>query len=225
MSIFEWVGILLVPLFIALVFYTIYGKLKIERVSKGHPIDREGRPNTALLVIDVQEDFTQGLWDEELLNEQLQGINHLVKQADTNEIPVLTIRQTYQGWYTNFIVGLLGKGKGARNSKGLQLDPRLKISTATDMIKPYADAFSALQLDRVLAKQRVGRLILAGLDGNFCIKITALAALNRGFEVHIAEGALLFMDHGKWVETKNELIAMGVKVSPVHMDDLRVEAA
>lgn len=57
--------------------------------------------------------------------------------------------------------------------------------------KRVQDAFETGELDTLLDSSDVGKLRLVGLDMNYCVQKTALAARNRGYEVTVVkEGTL-----------------------------------
>jgi nicotinamidase-related amidase len=59
------------------------------------------------------------------------------------------------------------------------------------LVKRVQDAFETGELDALLQRCDVGRLRLVGLDMNYCVQKTALAARNRGFDVTVVkEGTL-----------------------------------
>lgn len=53
----SWIGVSAV-IILALITYTIYGHKRHLSPTKGKKIDLSQRPNSALLIIDLQEDFT-----------------------------------------------------------------------------------------------------------------------------------------------------------------------
>lgn len=56
--------------------------------------------------------------------------------------------------------------------------------------KPRWDAFFATELENILRRLDVNRLLVAGLQTNVCVDTTARAALMRNFEVAIPEDAV-----------------------------------
>jgi ureidoacrylate peracid hydrolase len=56
--------------------------------------------------------------------------------------------------------------------------------------KPRWDAFFATELENILRRLDVNRLLIAGLQTNVCVDSTARAALMRNFEVAVPEDAV-----------------------------------
>lgn len=204
---------LIAILLIGVIAYTIYGHRHHLAPSKGKKINLSDRPNSALLIIDVQEDFTSSngkhAYRPDTVVKLITAINELVGVANANGSPVISIRQTFRGWYINFLVKLFNEGRGSPTSGGLDLDNRINGDIDHDIVKARADGFSEPELDRVLDRQKVGKLIIVGLDGDFCVKATVQAALNRGYEVSFSDATTLALNPNSWKKTKAELTARG----------------
>ncbi|NIY74123.1 cysteine hydrolase [Thalassospira sp. HF15] len=204
---------LIVILLIGVIAYTVYAHRHHLTPTKGKKINLSDRPNSALLIVDVQEDFTspnsKHAYPADMVDKLITAINELVETANRNGSPVISIRQTFRGWYINFLVKLLNEGRGSPKSKGLDLDERINGDIDHDIVKARADGFSEPELDRVLDRQKVGKLIIVGLDGDFCLKATMQAALNRGYEVSFSDATTLALNPDSWKKTKAELTARG----------------
>ncbi|WP_336081322.1 cysteine hydrolase [Thalassospira sp. CH_XMU1448-2] len=210
-----WFALLIIPiLIVALIAYTIYGHHRHLTASTGAPIETELRPNTAVLIVDLQEDFTsdtaKNAYPADKLHNALVAINDLVETANANDIPVISIRQKFDGFYINLLVKLLNEGRGSASSTGLSLDDRIDGDIDHDIVKSRADAFHEPELDRVLARHDVGKLIIVGLDGDYCVNATIQGALNRGYDISISDATTLALNPESWLKTKSRLIAAGV---------------
>jgi hypothetical protein len=88
-------------LVLALLVYIVWGIVRMQSPTKGRPIDRAARPGKALVVIDVQEDFThlKGKYacDPTYLDQRLAPINRVAAWAKTEGIPIATVRQMMEG--------------------------------------------------------------------------------------------------------------------------------
>ncbi|KZL25551.1 nicotinamidase/pyrazinamidase [Pseudovibrio sp. WM33] len=201
----------------ALAAYTFWGVLNIQTPTNGPSIMFEGRRGTALLVIDVQSDFTKKTssrsWEPDYLQARLNYINALGELAQQKGWPVISIRQVYKGWYTNLLVRLLGGGLGAKGSDGLKIDPRITIEPDLDLVKSKSDAFGEPALSEFLRDHEIDHLIMTGLDGNACVKNTTIGALNRGYRVELCDPAILAQNQKAWKLQKEALQEMGAAVS------------
>ncbi|USG62888.1 cysteine hydrolase family protein [Sneathiella marina] len=197
--------------------YTLYGMHRIGVATSGEKIDRSQRPNTALLIIDMQKDFThltgEKAWDTEYLEDRIALINTLAADAKKAGQPVITIRQIFAPGYTSLLVRLLGQGRGATGSAGLDLDDRLTFVADADFTKHIGDAFSSPALNAMLDSHRIGHVKLAGLDGNYCVKNTAEGAVNRGYDVDVIYPAVLSSSLKTWEKQKQRLAGLGVQLN------------
>lgn len=170
--------------------------------TKGERVDISSRPNLALLVIDVQEDFTsvggKYGWDDSYLKARLRAIEIMADKAKKADIPVVAIRHVYRTPLIRLMIRLFGEGRGIPGSKGLGLSPDLSISPDFEVVKGASDSFSSPELEGHLAANRVGTLLLTGLDGCYCVQATANGALNRGYRVEIVQEAVLSRDEAAW---------------------------
>jgi nicotinamidase-related amidase len=170
--------------------------------TTGERIDFSMRPNLALLVIDMQKDFTASGgkygWDEAYLKTRLEAIDIMAAKANDAEIPVIAVRHVHRLALIRLMIRLFGEGRGIPGSKGLGLSPALSGSPDFEVVKIRSDSFSSPELEGYLAAKRVGTLLLTGLDGSYCVQATANGALNRGYRVEIVEDAVLSRDEADW---------------------------
>ncbi|WP_057463347.1 cysteine hydrolase [Pseudovibrio sp. POLY-S9] len=215
MSMWSVVGLVVLVLLIG-AGYTAQRLMRLQGPTQGDVIDKASRSQSALLVLDVQEDFTKDTkarqWPAAFVEERIARINALAADAQTRGEPVITTRLIYEGGYTNFLIGLLGEGLGTKGSDGLELDKRLGFQPDMDLVKSVGDAFASEELEAFLKTHGVGRLRIAGLDGCYCVKSTALGALGRGYAVELAEDAVLSIDPKGWTQCRAELVSKGVQL-------------
>ncbi|MBO9451834.1 cysteine hydrolase [Tropicibacter sp. R16_0] len=194
------------------ILYVIWGIWKIGKPTTGPQIDLSARTETALLVIDMQMDFTAlPAWTENDLQQSFAQISALTSNAQRSGMPVVVIRHVFRGWLANLLNGMFNKGRGNEGSDGLALDPSLNLTPNAEFVKSVGDAFSVPGLDQYLAEQNVGHLILTGLDGCHCVNKTAQGARNRGYQVTIDPAAVLAANPRHWSKVKDDLSTAGVK--------------
>lgn len=199
----------------ALGVYTLWGMIRLQTPTQGPLIDRAARPGDALVIIDVQCDFTtaEQTYPSARVEAAIDSINTLAARFQQRGAPVLSIRHVFKGPYVNFLVRLLSGGRGGEGSSGLGPDPRLRHGHTAEFVKHSGDAFSQPAFGRWLDEHAIGKLVIVGLDGNACVKSTADGALNRGYEVEIVEAAVLAQSGAAWDKQKNRLAARGALVS------------
>lgn len=173
------------------------------------------RPNLALLVIDMQEDFTsiggRYGWDKAYLKARIEAIDIMAAKAKKAEIPVIAVRHVHRAPLIRLMIRLFGEGRGIPSSKGLRL-VELPVQPDFEVVKARSDSFSSPELEGYLAAARIGTLLLTGLDGSYCVQATAHGALNRGFRVEIVEDAVLSRNEADWRRHLTELKGRGAVV-------------
>lgn len=141
------------------------------------------RPNTALLVIDVQVNVVAGSPGRD---EVVANINQLVERARTARTPVV--------WVQHHDDGPLAKG-----SDGWRIVPELAPDAAEPLIeKAWGDAFEETRLEQVLSGLGVGRLVIAGAQTDACIRSTLHGALVRGYDTFLVGDAHTTEDTTKY---------------------------
>lgn len=202
---------------LALVGYIVLSLRRLSTPTKGALIDRAARPETALLVIDVQEDFTRNsgkhAYDPEKRDAALAAISREIEASRAAGHQIAFIRNIFQDWPVILAMKLVGGGVGTPGRKGLKLDRTLDVQNAPEFVKSIGDTFSNPDFETWLADKQVGRLILVGLDTCHCVQLTAKGALARGYAVEIREPATLTGTPGKWVPLRAELGDAGVVIA------------
>ena len=142
----------------------------------------ENRPNTALLVIDVQNGVVQGAHERDAV---VANIASLVAQARQDAVPVV--------WVQHSDDGLVG------GSEDWKIVPELNPSKDEPLIeKHYGDAFEETDLENVLSALRVGRLLVVGAQTDACVRSTLHGALVRGYDTALVSDAHTTEDQTAW---------------------------
>ena len=125
------------------------------------------RPNTALLIVDVQRDVVAGAHDRDGV---IANINTLLERARGAGTPVIWVQHADDG---------LPEG-----SDGWQYVEELQREDSEPLVhKHFGDSFEETDLEESLAGTGTAHVVLAGAQSNWCIRATAYAALDRGYEV------------------------------------------
>ncbi len=176
------------------------GIRQIGAISSGDPIS--GRSGTALLLIDLQTVF----WDSDLFDEPAKAVAKSlilaeIDAAKSDRIPVIAVRQEWSIPVTKALARLLMNGQAIAGTPGTEVAaPFAKLADQT-LVKRVQDAFETKELDKNLAQLNVGTLRIVGLDTNYCVAKTALAARQRGYEVEIVKHGVLSADPKKAEKT------------------------
>ncbi|RUS60777.1 cysteine hydrolase [Pseudorhodobacter sp. E13] len=185
------------------------GILRIGAVSTGRAIGE--RSGTALLLIDLQEVFWErGPYPEASKMAAKSAILDEIDAAKAQGFPVIAIRQEWSQPATKVIARLAMKGQAVAGTPGTGLAAPFVGSADIVLTKRVQDAFETGTLDVVLQERDVGRLRIVGLDFNYCVFKTALAACNRGYHVTIVERGTLAA--APVLRSRDQLTAQGVIV-------------
>ena len=145
----------------------------------------------ALLIIDVQDDFTGMSGRKEPIfknvDNQIAKINKLIDKASSSEMQIVYVRHLFSN---NFITRNI-IGRSIEGLPGTELDARIKVVSANGFTKKISDAFSNWKLSEFLTAHHVKELYLTGLDGVYCVYKTALGGMNRGYQVTVVTDAVI----------------------------------
>lgn len=131
------------------------------------------RPNTALLVIDVQNGVVSGAHERDRV---VANINSLVDRARSEQVPVVWVQHSDEG---------LEEG-----SPEWELVPELSPAAGEPVVhKNFGDSFEATDLESVLGTRGVGRLVVTGAQTDACIRSTLHGALVRGYDATLVADA------------------------------------
>ncbi len=140
------------------------------------------RPNTALIVIDVQNGVVAGAHERDAV---VANIASLVDMARAEDVPVVWVQHADDGL--------------ARGSEEWEIVPELVPDEAEPLVeKSYGDSFEETSLEEVLADLGVGRLFVAGAQTDACIRSTLHGALVRGYDATLVSDAHTTEDQSSW---------------------------
>ncbi|MFI2753264.1 cysteine hydrolase family protein [Cellulomonas sp. P22] len=140
------------------------------------------RPNTALLVIDVQNGVVDGAHARE---EVVARIAALVGRARDEQVPVVWVQHSDE--------------ELERGSQPWEYVPELVRDEAEPVIhKSYGDSFEGTDLEEVLSAAGIGRLVVAGAESDACIRSTIHGAFTRGYDVTLVGDAHTAGDKTAW---------------------------
>ena len=142
----------------------------------------ENRPNTALLVVDVQNGVVEGAHERDAV---VANVGSLVEKARDERIPVVWVQHS--------------DGHIARKSEAWRIVPELSPGDAEPLVeKSYGDAFEDTTLETVLSGLGVGRLVIAGAETDACIRSTLHGAFVRGYDATLVSDAHTTGDQTAW---------------------------
>ncbi|MCT4657347.1 MAG: cysteine hydrolase [Cohaesibacter sp.] len=201
-----------------IVFLMANGLFAVTNRPKITKIDLIERPGAALVVIDMQKDYTQAppamAHDSDKMAIAFTQINQAAKDAKTCGMAVIEVSHIVKAGWNSFKAKLFEKGAGISTSEGLGRDEALTFEADFHLIKHERDAFSNPELEIWLKDQQIGHLYITGQEAVWCVATTARSALARGYDVTLLEEAILNRFPEKWSEIKDKLKEDGARVLP-----------
>lgn len=142
----------------------------------------ENRPNTALLVIDVQNGVVAGAHERDAV---VANIGSVVNKARREAVPVIWVQHSDDHL--------------ERETEDWRIVPELNPDEAEPLVeKNYGDSFEETTLETVLSGLRVGRLVVVGAQTDECIRCTLHGALTRGYDAILVSDAHTTEDATEW---------------------------
>ena len=140
------------------------------------------RPNTALMVIDVQKGVVTGAYERDVV---VAKIGTLVDKARQEGVLVVWVQHSDEQ---------LEKGSDA-----WEYVPDLVREESEPLVhKTFGDSFEDTDLEGVLADAGVGRLVVTGAQTDACIRSTIHGAFVRGYDVTLVADAHTTEDQSAW---------------------------
>lgn len=154
---------------------------------------------TALLVIDLQEDFLSNTgyfarsgYDPAPLRAILPTVNQLIQKARSVGIQVIHTRQGYRGDLADMTpyerwrrrqAGLEGTDVLLRSSPGFQLVAELDVGVDDIIVdKTCNSAFTYTELEHILRARGITHLLFSGCTTDVCVHTTLREACDRNFQ-------------------------------------------
>jgi nicotinamidase-related amidase len=142
----------------------------------------ENRPNTALVVVDMQNGVVGGAHERDAV---VANVGRIVEKARSANVPVVWVQHSDEN-----IAG---------GSDGWRIVPELEPADSEPRIeKHYSDSFEESPLEGVLSELGVGRLIVAGAQTDECIRGTLHGAIVRGYDATLVSDAHTTEDLTPW---------------------------
>jgi nicotinamidase-related amidase len=140
------------------------------------------RPNTALLIVDVQNGVVDGAYNRDSV---IANINSLVDKARAEDVPVIWVQHSDDGL--------------PRDSDKWQYVPELVRRETEPLVhKHFGDSFDDTDLGDLLAQRKVGRLVVTGAQTDACIRSTLHGAVVRGYDATLVGDAHTTEDLSRW---------------------------
>jgi nicotinamidase-related amidase len=150
----------------------------------------ENRPNTALLVIDVQNGVVGEAYERDTM---VANVGSVVDRARAEEVPVVWVQHSSDNL--------------AHGSEQWQIVPELSPGDGEPRVeKQYPDSFEETTLESVLADHAVGHLVVVGAQTDECVRSTLHGALVRGYDATLVSDAHTTEDLSPWGAPSPDLV-------------------
>lgn len=149
--------------------------------------------NSALLLIDLQEDFFEHGYPRKTRTQLCNTINQLSKFFRNQELPVIWVRQEYLKDYSDAPPRLKQQENiiTVKGERGSQILSELNVSpNDIQIVKKRFSAFFQTQLDSILQDLKVNTLIIAGANTHACVLSTVQDAYNRDYQLILVPEAV-----------------------------------
>ncbi len=161
---------------------------------------REGTRHI-LLVVDTQVGVLDGCWQAERV---VANVAHAIERARAQGVPVLWVQHSDDDMTID--------------SPAWQLAPQLVPAAGEPVIrKLFNSAFEETTLEHALAQRGATHIVLAGAMTNWCIRATAHAALERGYDLTLLKDAhttgTIALDDGTRIEAKTVVDELNVALT------------
>jgi nicotinamidase-related amidase len=142
----------------------------------------ENRPNTALLVVDVQNGVVAGNHERDAV---VANIGSLVEKARQEQVPVVWVQHS--------------DDELERGSDDWRIVSELAPDDAEPLVeKNYNDSFDETRLEPLLSGLGVGHLVVVGAQTDACVRATIHGALVRGYDTTLVTDAHTTEDLTAW---------------------------
>jgi nicotinamidase-related amidase len=142
----------------------------------------EKRPNTAVLVIDVQNGVVGEAYERDTV---VANVGAVVDKARAADVPVVWVQHSSENL--------------AHGSEQWEIVPELSPDEGEPHVdKRYPDSFEETTLETVLADLAVGHLLVVGAQTDECVRSTLHGALVRGYDATLVSDAHTTEDLSPW---------------------------
>jgi nicotinamidase-related amidase len=140
------------------------------------------RPNTALIVIDVQNGVVARAVNRDAV---VANIAAAVDKARAAGTPVIWVQHNSE--------------QLVKDADPWRIVPELAPAAGEPIIqKRYGDSFEDTNLEAELARLKVGKLLVTGAQTDACVRATLHGAFTRGYDATLVSDAHTTEDLSKW---------------------------
>lgn len=156
----------------------------------------------ALLIVDVQVGVMQTVWDADRV---ISNVAKAVAKARQQGVPVIWVQHSHDE-------------EIPYGSPAWEWVPELSPADGEMRVyKQFNSSFEQTNLEKILADLGVTHVVLAGAASNWCIRSTAYAALDRGYDLTLIKDAhsteSIEFDDGMVVEAEHIIRELNIAMT------------
>lgn len=151
-----------------------------------------------LLIIDMQEDYT--------------GENRNRKRFPYDIEPLIdNVNNRIDSYSREHIVYIKNQFFWESPKREKSLSKGMNVVSNQIFTKRNNNSFKNIEFASFLRERNVTELEIIGIDGNYCVKATAIAASKAGYEVFLNENCIGIADAKKYRKSKMKMKRIGVR--------------
>lgn len=168
-----------------------------------------GDHRAVLLIVDVQVGVMKAAWEAPRV---IANVARVVERARAEQVPVVWVQHENH--------------ELPNGSDAWQWVPELQPAPGERLVaKHFNSAFEQTSLDDDLKALRATHVVLAGAASNWCIRATAYAALDRGFDLTLVSDAhtteSMDLDNGRRIEASQVVDELNIAMTWLEYPDRR----
>lgn len=183
--------------------FTFLSGILILNLSKSFSQETTYQNEKYVMILDVQQCWTEKSLSADDAKEMLNSINALIEKTDPAK--VIYIRSIAR------VASLSFKGIRIDTLSGQNYDSRLKIVNNSEFIKTEGDAFSVKELLDQLKQKKAHDIIITGLLAEKCVSKTALGGIARKYDIYVIPETIGGKTNKSKMKAIEKLIKAGVK--------------
>lgn len=151
-----------------------------------------------LLIIDMQEDYT--------------GENRNRKRFPYDIEPLIdNVNHRINSYSREHIVYIKNQFFWEPPKREKSLSKGMNVVSDQIFTKRNNNSFKNIEFANFLREKNVTELEIIGIDGNYCVKATAIAASKAGYKVFLNENCIGIADAKKFRKSKMKMKRIGVR--------------
>lgn len=151
-----------------------------------------------LLIIDMQEDYT--------------GENRNRKRFPYDIEPLIdNVNNRINSYSREHIVYIKNQFFWEPPKREKSLSKGMNVVSNQIFTKRNNNSFKNIEFANFLREKNVTELEIIGIDGNYCVKATAIAASKAGYKVFLNENCIGIADTKKFRKSKMKMKRIGVR--------------